>query len=159
MEGRPVDAFSAQLNEILVDTFRCILKVEERAIRNSVKVDLSISEMHLIESVGKKGSPGSTIGDIAGDLSITPPSVTVAINKLMKKGYVRKVRSENDGRVVHVMLTALGKRIDAVHRYFHESMVRSVTRELSEEEKDAMFKGIKKLNAFFKKKLVSLEDK
>ena len=154
-----MDAFSEQLNEILVDTFRCILKVEEKAIRSSEKVNLTISEMHLIESVGKKGRPGSTIGDIASDLSITPPSVTVAINKLMKKGYVRKVRSENDGRVVHVTLTDLGKKVDAVHRYFHETMVRSVAKELAEDEKDAMYKGIQKLNAFFKRKLVLLEDK
>ena len=154
-----MDAFSEQLNEILVDTFRCILKVEEKAIRSSEKVNLTISEMHLIESVGKKGRPGSTIGDIASDLSITPPSVTVAINKLMKKGYVRKVRCENDGRVVHVTLTDLGKKVDAVHRYFHETMVRSVAKELSEDEKNAMYKGILKLNAFFKRKLVLLEDK
>ncbi|MFZ5974014.1 MAG: MarR family winged helix-turn-helix transcriptional regulator [Bacillota bacterium] len=154
-----MDAFSVELNEILVDTFRCILKVEEQAIRKSERIDLSISEMHLIESVGKKNDPGRTISDIADDLSITLPSVTVAINKLMKKGYVKKVKSENDGRVVHVTLTELGLKIDAVHRYFHEKMVRSVAKELSDDEKNAMVKGIKKLNAFFKKKLVSLEDK
>lgn len=152
-----MDAFSAQLNEVLVDTFRCILKVEEQSIKRSERTDLSISEMHMIESVGKKS--GSAISDIAEDLSITPPSVTVAINKLAKKGYVNKVKSETDGRVVYVTLTELGMRINAVHRRFHESMIRSVSKELSDDEKNAMFKGIKKLNAFFKRKLGSLEDK
>jgi len=143
----------------LVETFRSILKVEEEMLKHSDKVDLSISEMHVIESVGKNKSEGKTISDIAEDLSITLPSVTIAINKLMKKGYVQKVKSENDGRIVFVTLTPQGKRMDAVHRYFHQSMVRTVAKDLTKNEKDAMVKGIEKLNAFFKYKLDVMEEK
>ena len=154
-----MDEFSTKLNEVLVETFRSILKVEEQTLKHSERVDLSISEMHLIESVGKNNNSGKTISDIAEDLSITLPSVTIAINKLMRKGYVEKIKCENDGRVVYVTLTPLGLKMDAVHRYFHQTMVRSVAKELSDEEKEAMVKGIIKLNAFFNKKLVALEDK
>lgn len=154
-----MDEFSIKLNDLLVETFRSILKVEEEMLKHSDKVDLSISEMHVIESVGKNKSEGKTISDIAEDLSITLPSVTIAINKLMKKGYVQKVKSENDGRIVFVTLTPQGKRMDAVHRYFHQSMVRTVARDLTKNEKDAMVKGIEKLNAFFKYKLDVMEEK
>ncbi len=154
-----MDLFSEHLNDILVDTFRSILKVEEQLIKSSGKIDLSISELHLIESVGKNKDKGKTISDIADDLNITLPSVTVAINKLVRKGYVQKVKCENDGRVVYVSLTKLGKKMDAVHQYFHITMVRSVTKDLLEEEKNAMLKGIVKLNDFFKKKLDLMEAK
>jgi len=154
-----MDEFSIKLNDLLVETFRSILKVEEEMLKHSDKVDLSISEMHVIESVGKNKSEGKTISDIAEDLSITLPSVTIAINKLMKKGYVQKVKSENDGRIVFVTLTPQGKRMDAVHRYFHQSMVRTVAKDLTKNEKDAMVKGIEKLNAFFKYKLDVMEEK
>ncbi len=154
-----MDPFSAKLNEILVDTFRSILRVEEQTIKKSEKVDLSISELHLIETVGRKRQKGCTISDIAGELCITLPSVTVAINKLMKKGYVTKIRCAGDKRRVYVALTELGRKMHAVHGYFHEAMVRSVTQDLSDEEKNAMLKGIKKLNAFFKKRLKALEDR
>lgn len=154
-----MDLFSEQLNDILVDTFRSILKVEEQLIKSSGKIDLSISELHLIESVGKNKEKGKTISDIADDLNITLPSVTVAINKLVKKGYVQKVKCENDGRMVYVSLTKLGKKMDAVHQYFHITMVRSVSKDLLEEEKNAMLKGIVKLNDFFKKKLDLMEAK
>lgn len=154
-----MDLFSEQLNDILVDTFRTILKVEEQLIKSSGKIDLSISELHLIESVGKNKEKGKTISDIADDLNITLPSVTVAINKLVRKGYVQKVKCENDGRVVYVSLTKLGKKMDAVHQYFHITMVRSVSKDLLEEEKNAMLKGIVKLNDFFKKKLDLMEAK
>lgn len=154
-----MDAFSEELNFILVETFRSILKVEEELVKRSGNIDLSINELHLIESVGKSDGKGRTISDIAEDLSITLPSVTVAINKLVKKGYVQKIKCENDGRVVYVTLTKKGKQMDAVHQYFHQKMVRSVSQDLSEDEKNAMIKGIIKLNSFFKKKLDVVEDK
>lgn len=113
--------FEEQLNAVIVDTYRSILKVEETILKRSDKIDLTINEMHLIESVGKGKNKQRTISEIAEDLGITLPSVTVGINKLMKKGYVEKIRSEEDARIVYVSLTRMGKKIDSVHRYFHES--------------------------------------
>lgn len=147
-----MDELSAHLNDLLVDTFRYILKVEEETLKGSSGLDLSISEMHLLEAVGKGKEAGRTIGGIAEDLSITLPSVTVAINKLQRKGYVEKARGEEDSRTVFVRLTKTGKKADAAHRYFHENMVRSVVSEMNDEEKGALLKGIVKLNAFFRRK-------
>jgi DNA-binding MarR family transcriptional regulator len=157
MGGGFMDVFSQKLNDILVDTFRSILKVEEQALKSTGKMDLSISEMHLIEAVGKNKETGRTISDIAQDLKITLSSVTIAINKLQKKGYVEKVKSAEDARMVFVNLTRMGQKMDSAHKFFHENMVRSVAKELSEDEKNAMLKGIVKLNDFFKKKLPSTE--
>ena len=151
-----MDEFSAHLNELFVDTFRNILKVEEKTLENSV-MNLTISELHLIESVGNSQEPGRTISSIAEDLRITLPSVTVAINKLAGKGYVEKVRGETDSRTVYVKLTKSGKKADAAHRYFHENMVRNVLREMNEEEKHALMKGVMKLNSFFKGKINTAE--
>ena len=77
----------------------------------------------------------------------------VAINKLMKKGYVEKVRGEEDGRIVYVSLTRQGRRIDSAHRYFHESMVRSIIRDMTESEMQALYKGVMKLDTFLKEQL------
>ena len=148
--------FEKELNDILVDTFRSILKVEEDTLR-STRVNLSISELHLLEAVGKNREEGRTISDIAQELDVTLPSVTVAINKLLKKGYVRKVKSAGDGRMVFVTLTKLGHKMDNAHRYFHEQMVRKVGEGLSEEEKRVLTRGIVKLDEFFKKKSAEME--
>lgn len=153
MGAGDTDSFSEQLNALLVDTFWSILKVEEKTLKASGRKDLSISEMHLIEAADKSSGRGKTISNIADDMGITLPSVTVAINKLVKKGYVEKIRAEEDGRVVFVVLTELGRKMDAVHRYFHHNMVRSVGKELTEEEKALTLKAIGKLNAFFERQL------
>lgn len=145
--------FEEQLNEVIVDTYRSILRVEENILKRSDKTDLSISEIHMLEAVGKGKDRRRTISELAEVLNITLPSVTVAINKLMKKGYVEKVRGEEDGRIVYVSLTRQGRRIDAAHRYFHESMVRSIIRDMTESELQALYKGVMKLDTFLKEQL------
>ena len=106
--------FEEQLNEVIVDTYRSILRVEENILKRSDQTDLSISEIHMLEAVGKGKDRRRTISELAEVLNITLPSVTVAINKLMKKGYVEKVRGEEDGRIVYVSLTRQGECL----RYF-----------------------------------------
>lgn len=145
--------FEEQLNEVIVDTYRSILRVEENILKRSDQTDLSISEIHMLEAVGKGKDRRRTISELAEVLNITLPSVTVAINKLMKKGYVEKVRGEEDGRIVYVSLTRQGRRIDSAHRYFHESMVRSIIRDMTESEMQALYKGGMKLDTFLKEQL------
>lgn len=145
--------FEEQLNEVIVDTYRSILRVEENILKRSDQTDLSISEIHMLEAVGKGKDRRRTISELAEVLNITLPSVTVAINKLMKKGYVEKVRGEEDGRIVYVSLTRQGRRIDSAHRYFHESMVRSIIRDMTDSEMQALYKGVMKLDTFLKEQL------
>ena len=145
--------FEEQLNEVIVDTYRSILRVEENILKRSDQTDLSISEIHMLEAVGKGKDRRRTISELAEVLNITLPSVTAAINKLMKKGYVEKVRGEEDGRIVYVSLTRQGRRIDSAHRYFHESMVRSIIRDMTESEMQALYKGVMKLDTFLKEQL------
>jgi len=148
-----VDPFSSQLNEILIDTYNNILNVEEDLLKHSTNIDLSINEMHLIESVGKNKNDGKTISDLARSLNITLPSVTIAINKLVKKNYVKKEKSNTDGRMVIVRLTDKGQRIDRIHQYFHNKMVKEISKEMTNHEKEVLIHGMEKLNGFFKKKL------
>ncbi len=148
-----MDDFSNRLNDLLVNTFNSILKIEETALKTMGPSNLSISELHMLEAVGKNPKKGMTIGAIAEDQAITRPSVTVAINKLEKKGYVTKEKSEEDGRKIYVKLTEWGRKMNAGHRYFHEEMIRSVAEDLNVEEKKILVKGMIKLNNFFLKKM------
>lgn len=148
-----MDEFKQQLNKILVDTFKVILKIEEVSIKK-IGEDLSVSEVHILEAAGRDGDKGQTISAIAENMGITLPSVTIAINKLAKKGYVKKVKSDLDGRSVFVVLTEEGKRMDAAHRYFHERMVRNLYSDLNEGERDVLYSAMVKLNLFFERRLL-----
>ena len=148
-----MDDFSSALNSILVEVYHNILRVEELSLRKDSKVNLSINEMHLIEAVGSADGTGITISELAEKLKIRRPSATVAVNKLEKKGYVRKVDCENDGRVVRVYLTPEGKKIDAYHKYYPRNMVKEISDEFTDEEKICFMKAVRKLNEYFKKSI------
>jgi len=149
--------FEKNLNELLVGAFRSILKIEERTLSSSSRAQLSISEMHLLEAVGtgEKGQDSEMkISTVSKLMGITLPSVTVAVNKLVAKGYLVKEKCTKDGRVMYVRLTELGKKMNRVHAYFHIRLVREVSKELSEDEQNTLLEGISKLNMFFKKKML-----
>jgi DNA-binding MarR family transcriptional regulator len=148
-----VDEFSEKLNNLLVETFNRILKLEEQMLKAHSKMNLSISEFHVIEAVGKGEQKPKTISELAVDLGVTIPSVTNAIKKLEVNGYVQKVKSETDGRSILVSLTRLGKKVDSVHKYFHQKMVTALTKDLNEQEKTSLEQGINRLDKFFKEKL------
>jgi len=148
-----MDGFAAELNGILVEAYHNILRLEEQALKKTSKISLSISEMHLIECVGKGRENGRTVSELADDLNITRPSATIAVNKLEKKGYVKKASCENDGRVVRDYLTHEGEKIDAYHRFYHKNMVKEISDTMTDEEKNCLLKAIRKLNEYFIKSI------
>ena len=161
MERTDMDVFSEEFNELLVDAYRSLTEIEEQMVRSTSSLDLSINEIHLIDAVGRNRSsspPGRTISDLSESVGLSLPSVTIAVNKLVRKGYVEKRRSPLDGRVVLVTLTRRGEKVDRAHRYFHQKMIAAVMNEMTEEEKRVMAKGIIKLNDFFNKKLARTDE-
>jgi len=153
-----MDIFGEKLNELLVGVYRQIEKIEEESLRAVGPSNLSISELHLLEAAGKDRENGRTISDIAQDQDITLPSVTAAVNKLAKKGYVEKVKAEHDGRVVYVRLTRLGRKVDSGHRRFHQSMVRSLSKDLSEQDRRILVDAMDHLNQFLHHKIEEIEE-
>ena len=145
-----MDPFLRALNDMLTTTYRSVCKVEELMLRKLSDNDLSLSEMHMLEAIGKRREEGMTITEIAQDLEITPPSVTAMIKRLEKKGYITKDRSSIDGRRVHVLLTKQGSRAEIAHRYFHRKMVYAISEDLDAQERDVVLRGLYKINAFMR---------
>lgn len=59
----------------------------------------------------QNGHVGSTPGAMARDLSVDPAALNRSINRLERKGLVRRVRSEHDRRMVHLHLTPEGREV------------------------------------------------
>jgi DNA-binding MarR family transcriptional regulator len=152
-----MDAFNRELNRLLVMAYRKINKLEESILHSVSGMDLSISEMHLLEAVGDTGSGGIPLYELAQRMELSAPTVTVAINKLLKKGFVHKSKSEKDKRSVIVELSRMGKKMNAAHRYFHEQMVRDIDKLLTPVEREGLLRGIEMLNRFFQDALDDME--
>lgn len=136
------------LNDVLVKLFRNVNVIEERAIRTEEYKDVTTNDMHVIEAIGMEGARNMT--SVARSLEVTTGTLTIAVNSLVKKGYVDRVRSEEDRRVVLVSLSGKGRRAYLHHRRFHEQMIDSVVAELTEEEQRVLEKALTKLNHFFR---------
>jgi DNA-binding MarR family transcriptional regulator len=147
-----MDEFEESLNHILVDAFNNIIKYEERSLKKLSATPVTISEAHLIEAVGSRGDDEMTVSKIATILDISKPTVTVAIQKLEGKGYIKKAPCERDGRRMIVSLTDAGKRVERAHRLFHERMVRSLSRQFAGGEKEVLLRAVTKLSDFFREK-------
>ena len=141
-----------ELNTLFVDTFDAIMRVEEKSLRHVGGGKLSISEFHTLECIGGGEDSRRTVGEIAEVLNVTVPTVTVCVSKLVKKGYATKTRSEKDARVTFVELTREGRKMNRLHRYFHEQMLSAIGEEFSEAEMEYLLRCIRKLNAFFEEK-------
>ena len=79
---------SNTLNEVLVRLFRDINTLEERAIRTEEYKDVTANDMHVIEAIGPDSSKNMT--SVARELEVTTGTLTIAVNGLVKKGYVER---------------------------------------------------------------------
>lgn len=139
--------FRETLNELLVKLFRSINTIEEQAIRIGAYKDLTVNDMHVIEAIGTEYARNMT--SVAKSLSVTTGTLTIAVNSLVKKAYVQRVRSEEDRRVVLISLTEKGKKAYRHHKQFHDKMIEAVIQGLDEKEREILRKSLGNLIGYF----------
>ena len=91
--GRRPDMDSyGKLNEVLVELFNETLDIERRYVEKGDFKDISVNDMHILDAVGIKGE--KSMSSIARLVGVTVGTLTIAMNSLVKKGYVMRSRSE-----------------------------------------------------------------
>lgn len=112
-------------------------------VQEDEESDLSLRQLTTLQYID---SPDTTLGDVARNLMVTPAVVTGLIDRLERRGYVRRVGSLFDRRRVHLELTTAGEdaRDHAENRLASE-MERFIS-ELTDEEVDRLNDGLMLLN-------------
>ena len=132
------------LNELLVTLFRDVMDIEQKVIITPEFKDITNNDMHVIEAIGI-GEP-KNMSSIARELSVTVGTLTIAMNSLVKKGYVERSRGLED------RLSERGRKAYGHHARFHREMIESLTSDLSEDEMQTLVKALMKLNQWFRSK-------
>lgn len=136
------------LNELLVKNFKDITKIEELVLKkHEVTKDLTMQEIHTIECVGDRKY--NLMSEMASELRVTIATLSVAINKLLNKGYIEKERSLIDKRIVNLNLTKLGAEVYKLHRKFHEEMINTVINKMDTDELTTIILFLEEINEFF----------
>ena len=144
--GGEIDSYDT-FNHILVSLFNEIMDIEEKAIITESFQDITNNDMHVIEAIGI-GTP-KNMSAIAKQLHVTTGTLTISMNSLVKKGYVKREHSERDRRVVYIMLTAKGKLAYRHHAEFHRKMTEALVEGLDPEETKLLVRALTNLKNFF----------
>lgn len=139
------------INNLLVYLFNDILRIEEQALRVAPYLNLSMREFHVIQAVCHAG-PKNTMSDIAQALGVTTGTITVSVNTLIKKGYLRKNRSQVDKRVVLVFPTALGDQVTLHHDAFHTEMTQAITAHMPPDQLKVLIATLETVEHYFNSK-------
>jgi DNA-binding MarR family transcriptional regulator len=89
--------------------------------------------------------PRMTMAEIAEKIGRDKSTVTALIDKLVKLGYVTKVRDTQDTRVVYVTLTDAGNELKPIFEAISSKLLGIFYLDISENEKEALLRILNKI--------------
>lgn len=125
---------SAQLSlEKIVEMISHLMgTLEAEAFEQDGFSELSMRQLLYLETIARMDRPA--FSELAEKLEVTRPSVTTLVQKLIRMGYVKKVQSEEDRRVYHIVLTPKGEQFNQMHTNVHRLIAQKLTENLNAAE-------------------------
>jgi DNA-binding MarR family transcriptional regulator len=111
-------------------------EIEEQARQQSELGDLTEHQLSCLRKIDELKHPLPSV--LAKELSITKPTTTALIEKLLKKNVIKKVPSKKDKRAFHLHLTGTGSKMIRLHKSVQTEVISQLTKNLNESEKDIM---------------------
>jgi len=121
------------------------------AEQSIVQAGLCLTDFAALEALLHKGP--LTISEIQEKVLLASGSMTAAVNRLEKLGLVVRTSSPSDRRARVVKLTPKGKRLAASRFEQHAKDLEALMSELSENEKEQIYRSLKKLGLLAAEKL------
>jgi DNA-binding MarR family transcriptional regulator len=132
--------------EFILDNIQKVVVPEEL-----ITIELSISRFELLALMLSEKFQNITMGNLAQGMSVPMSTATGIVDRLVKRGLLKRGRSEEDRRVVTVSLTDSGKALVVdLKEHFHDFLDR-VRGLLTEEEFETALKLVRKVIAGFQK--------
>ena len=97
------------------------------------------------------------ISDISDTLHLPRPGVTRTVKEMEDKGYLRKIASEEDGRVTYLAITDSGKRLSQIHNAQFFAQLAPLLADISDEDAACTVRTIQKLYNVMSERSDSLE--
>lgn len=140
-----------EMAERLVRIFENVILSEGQSLQKGYFSDLSIAEMHTLDAIGPYDA--RTMTETASLLGITVGTLTVSIDRLVKKGYVVRNRDTNDRRIVRISLTKNGKLACRMHGKFHRILARHILEPYNEKEQELLFGMVDQIDSYLQQQV------
>ncbi len=135
-----------KMSEELINILEKVIVAEEKSLQKGYYDNLSLAEMHTLDAIGPYES--RTMTETAQLLGITVGTLTVSVNRLVKKGFIDRHRDEEDRRVVRIKLTREGKLAARMHGRFHKVLAKHILEPYNEKEQDMLLKLVEEIDDY-----------
>lgn len=99
------------LTRKMMDDFRRIVQMLRSAHRAASKANLTGAQLFVLTTLSEARRPLS-VSEVAEQTRTDPSTVSVVVNRLVRKGLVHRTRAEDDARRNELTLTARGLRAE-----------------------------------------------
>ncbi len=141
-----VNDYQEELLELFLDLHEKLVLTTEAALQDGRFRNLSRNDLRTLKAIGLHAE--KTMGETAQELRITLGTLTVAINKLVKKGYVKRHRASEDQRRVLLSLTREGQVALRLFRKFNRVLMQRVLSDISQSEQRMFYEFLTNMNDF-----------
>lgn len=117
------------LSNSIVEFFEKLSAWEEKVVQGT---GLSLPNMHTIEILGIFGD--MRMKELASKIGVTTGTLTITIDKLEKKGLVKRIPNPSDRRSFMISLTEKGLQMHKEHTKAHKNMTLECSKGFSETE-------------------------
>lgn len=101
--------------------FKSVIKRFRQEWANRMDTDISITQYRLLYMLKSQGM--QRVVDLAEYLCVTPGAVTGMADRLIERGLIARIRSEEDRRVVFLQITDSGEeRVEAMQQTQNETV-------------------------------------
>ena len=135
-----------KMAEELVSIFEKVLVAEEKSLQKGYFSNLSLAEMHTLDAIGPYEA--RTMTETAQILGITVGTLTVSVDRLVKKGFINRRRDEDDRRVVRISLTREGKLAARMHGKFHKVLAKHILEPYDEKEQELLLSLVSEVDDY-----------
>ena len=131
------------LTDIITVLTTKIAKIEEKTITESRFSELTGKQMYYLEVISSLNNP--SLSELATELNLSKPSITAIVDKFEERGFIRKVKSDEDRRVSHIHMAQKGKEIEKVHSKIHMRISNMFTSKVTKDELKSLINLLRKI--------------
>lgn len=124
-------------------SFRTVFRKFKHDINNLLGDNLSSNEFIVIKLLLESGP--KKVSEISSELNVSASHITSVSDSLVKKGYVTRIRSDEDRRVVQLDITPNRKEVVRELEMIKTNYMISRFEQFSDEELDLFLRLVKKL--------------
>lgn len=130
-----------RIDEAIADFSEALAMYDPLRFRAWAELGLTTAQLRVLFLI--RANHGVTAGELANRLSVTPPTISGIVDRLVKLNLVAREADATDRRLVRNTLTPDGKAICSRMARGGDMFSRRIMSEMTDEDLDALIRGLR----------------